>query len=346
MKGASNPSLPAVPVSYVLVLLGILEERGIARDAALRDTGIFARVLSEADARVTLMQWVVLVHNAFQLSEDGGLGYEFGLRLRASAHGFFGFAVMTARTLREAVDSVTKYIRARAKFEISFAEEGDYAVLELRQLFQLPLENLRRFGIESVLLGMAHLGETITGGRFDGELCFEWPEPPYHARYRDRLPPVRFGCLANQLRFPAEKLDCRLVLADECAHQQALVQVELELATSCAEEGDIAARARAELQLSLDDGYPKFRKLATKLAMSTRTLARKLSAQNTSYQALLEQARYRDARHLLEASSLDVQTIAARIGFDNAANFTRAFKRWTGLTPREVRLAATDRSKT
>jgi AraC-like DNA-binding protein len=347
MTNASDLSWPDLPVSYLRVLLEILEERGIVRDAALRDTGIPRRVLSEADGRVTTLQGVALVLNGLQLFGDNGLGYEVGLRLRPSTHGFLGFAGMTGRNLREAIESTAKYVRTRVRnVDVLFAEEGARAVLQLREQFRIPLENVRKFGIEVVLLGIAGMAEAVTGDRAsDLELCFDWPEPPYHARYRDRLSPVRFGCPTNQFGFPAAMLDLPLVLADESAHQQALGQVAIEYASVRTQEGDIAARVRAVLQLSLDDGYPDRRKVAAKLAMSTRTLTRKLTAQQTSYQVLLEEARQRDARHLLETSSLDVQAISSRLGFDNAANFTRAFKRWTGgLTPSDVRLA-TDRSK-
>jgi AraC-like DNA-binding protein len=346
MTYASDWSRPDIPVPYVRVLLEILDERGIARDAALRETGIPRRVLSEADGRVTPLQWGALAHNALQLFGDNGLGYELGLRLRPSAHGFLGFAAMTGRDLREAIRSMAKYLRTRARnVHISFAEEGDRAMLQVREQVRVPFENVRNLGIEVILLGIARMVEAVTEKRAsDLELCFDWPEPPYHARYRDRIPLVRFGCPTNQFRFPVAILDLPLVLADECAHQQALAQVAIEHASVRAQEGDIAARVRAELQLSVEDGYPDRRKVAAKLAMSTRTLTRKLSAQRTSYQALLEEACQRDARHLLETSSLDMQAISVRLGFDNAANFTRAFKRWTGLTPRDLRLATADRS--
>lgn len=47
--------------------------------------------------------------------------------------------------------------------------------------------------------------------------------------------------------------------------------------------------------------------------------------------------RYRDARHFLEASDLDLQTIAERLDFTTPANFTRAFRRWAGVTPSAFR---------
>jgi len=337
---ASSPKdlhLPTIPVSYPLLLLEILEERGVTRDAALRDTGIHPPLLSQAEARLTTLEWVRLAANALELSGDEGLGYEYGLRLRPSAHGFLGYAAMTGASMREAVDLGVKYFRARLRqFQLHFVQDDAWGLLELRERERIPV--LRNFFIECILIGLSHLHGTLIGEtRPDGELWFDWPEPVYYARYRERLPNVRFSQPANLVRFPVTYLERRPLLADEAAHQQALTQVEREFAAVREEEdGDLVARVRAELHLS-SGGYQDVRSLCARLGMSPRTLRRKLGAQRTSYQTLLDEARQRDARHLLEASDLDVQTISARVGFDNPANFTRAFKRWTGCTPSGVR---------
>jgi AraC-like DNA-binding protein len=168
------------------------------------------------------------------------------------------------------------------------------------------------------------------------ELWFDWPEPAYFARYRERLPPVRFSRPANQLRFPSRYLARRPMLADDSAHDQALAQVQREYASVPGEDNDLVARVRAELVLG-EAGYLQLEALAARLCMSSRTLRRKLDAQGASYQALLDEARQRDARQLLESSALDIQAISARLGFLNPPSFTRAFKLWTGSTPSEYR---------
>ncbi|MHA7152957.1 helix-turn-helix domain-containing protein, partial [Burkholderia pseudomallei] len=75
------------------------------------------------------------------------------------------------------------------------------------------------------------------------------------------------------------------------------------------------------------------------LLMSTRTLRRRLLDAGCGYRALVDEARLRDARRLLRASDLDLKTIAARLQFNDPANFTRAFRKWTGLTPSAYREA-------
>lgn len=323
---------PSLPVAYPLLLLEILAERGLPHEQAAQESGIAAHVLANPEARITLTQWTRLALHAIRMTGDEGLGIEYGLRLRPSAHGFLGYAAMTAPTLREALVLAIKYFRMRLQsYRLHFVEEGDRAVLELTEAHPIPV--LRSFFFECLLVGLVQLPGTFIGeSAVDAEIWFDWPEPAYFARYRGRLPPVRFSRPANQLRFPRRYLLLRPMLSDDSAHGQALTQVEREYASVPREDASMVARVRAELVLT-EAGYPQLDALANRLCVSSRTLRRRLDVQGASYQALLDEARQRDARQLLESSALDIQSISTRLGFSNPPSFTRAFKQWTGSTP-------------
>ena len=74
--------------------------------------------------------------------------------------------------------------------------------------------------------------------------------------------------------------------------------------------------------------------------MSSRTLKRRLQQVGLGYQQLLDEARKRDAIKLIQNTHLTIEQIAQHLGYTDAANFTRAFKKWTGDTPSRYRLAA------
>ncbi|HSW14136.1 MAG TPA: AraC family transcriptional regulator [Solimonas sp.] len=328
-------------MAYPLLLLEMLRERGLPHEQAARDSGIAAHVLAKPEGRITLTQWTRLALHAIQLSGEQGLGIEYGMRLRPSAHGFLGYASMTAPTLRQAITLASQYYRMRLQsYRLHLAEEGDKAVLEIAETHPIPV--LRSFFFEIQLVGLAHLPGPFIGESGSGiELWFDWPEPAYFRHYRERLPPVRFSRPANQLRFPAHYLGRQPMLADDSTHGQALLQVEREYASTRLEDDSLVPRVRATLVLG-DSAYPALDALAKRLHVSSRTLRRKLDAQGTSYQSLLDEARQRDARQLLESSALDIQEISTRLGFQNPPSFTRAFKLWTGHTPSEYRAALRD----
>ncbi len=335
---------PTIPVAYPRLLLQVFEERGLDAREVRAGTGLRDEVLAQPDARIAPSQWARLVLNAIRLSGDAGLGFELGLRLRPSAHGFLGYAALTAPDLRTALVVNARYFRTRNRqYTLTYAEHGDGATLTLAGLQASPV--LRHHTLfEFVLTGLAQslpllLGPRATDGPPPLELRFAWPQPPWFARYRERLPPVRFDCDAHALWVGREALDWPLAIADEIAHRQALAQVERDYAAVRHDEGDWVERVRAELVLGAD-GYPAPDALARRLHVSTRTLRRRLDEAGAGYRALLDEARHRDARQLLRASDLDLKTIAARLQFSDPANFTRAFRKWAGMTPSAYRHGA------
>ena len=138
------------------------------------------------------------------------------------------------------------------------------------------------------------------------------------------------------VRLPQHYLSQRPVMADPLASRGAIELCERELSLAADQEADITQRVRAELVFS-GHGYPDLEHVARKLCMSTRTLKRKLQRHGSSFLLILEECRRRDAQKMLEHSGLPVQAVAARLGYQNPANFSRAFSKWTGESPTSFR---------
>ena len=83
-------------------------------------------------------------------------------------------------------------------------------------------------------------------------------------------------------------------------------------------------------------GFPTLEQVARQLNMTARTLLE----EGTSYSALLDSARLRDAIFLLENQKIGIVQVAEYLGYNDAANFTRAFRKWTGVTPSTYRVKA------
>jgi AraC-like DNA-binding protein len=77
--------------------------------------------------------------------------------------------------------------------------------------------------------------------------------------------------------------------------------------------------------------------VANMLNLSPRTYRRRLEQEGTAYQQLLDRVRAEHATRYLKNSRLPLSTIAYLVGFNDASNFRRAYQKWTGRTPREVR---------
>jgi len=340
MKDPYGLEQASIPVAYVRLLLELAADRGVAADVLLAHGRLPTRLLDDVDGRVTPRQWSQLVWSALTLTGDDALGYEYGLRLRLTAHGAMGFALMSCATVGQALQLGVAFFAIRLRdYRMVLREEGDLAVIELLETHPVVTPNpkqraiLRRFFHECLIVGMAQGGRFLTGQDWPQlELWLDWPEPDYHARYRDRMPLMCFDQASTQIRLAAEALQLPLVLADLEAHQQALGQIEREQIRHADQIDDLVARVKAELILVPDQGYPSLEMVAERLHVSGRTLKRRLQELDTSYLRLLEACSLSEAQKLLH-SEMDIQRISSYLGYLSPANFSRAFKRWTGETP-------------
>ncbi|HMJ11889.1 MAG TPA: AraC family transcriptional regulator ligand-binding domain-containing protein [Polyangiaceae bacterium] len=335
MNTPAHLQRPTIPIAYLQLLLEILAERGFSSAQLFEDLPVPTTLLTAP--RMSALQWTRLVLRARELTQDPGLGYEYGLRMRPTAHGLLGYAAMSAGTVREAIDMVVRYAGARqAHFTLSFEVHDEYCQLVLRERFPIPV--LRTFFYENILLGLTRGSAFLLGRELedftDCEICFDTPEPPYYREWRDRLQQLRFNQGVNAVRFPPHYLDLRPALADPHASQQARALCERELALAAKDDDDLSARVLAELRRSDDEvGYPSLEEVAARLFISTRTLKRRLHEQSTSFLRLLNETRKNDACELLTRTDLSVQAIATRLGYENPANFSRAFAQAIGKPP-------------
>lgn len=98
-------------------------------------------------------------------------------------------------------------------------------------------------------------------------------------------------------------------------------------------------RTRAVLLEALPSGQASVQQVSRRLAVSTRTLQRRLHDEGTNFNAVVRNTRERLARHYLSRTQLTVSEIAFLVGFEDPSSFFRAFQSWTGLTPETARRA-------
>lgn len=103
------------------------------------------------------------------------------------------------------------------------------------------------------------------------------------------------------------------------------------------EEANFAARVHSSLLELLPSGQSSIEEVAQKLAVSRRTLQRRLNEESTSYQVVLNKTREKLARHYLANSTLTGAQISFLLGFEDPNSFARAFHYWTGTTPNRLR---------
>lgn len=321
---------------YALELLKLAERWGVSADALLAGLGTTSAALAEPGVRVPLATCAAILERARRLTGEPALAVHMGLQMRLSSHGFLGFAAMTAGTVREALDLAARYAATRtAGLGLRLYVEADTASLVLEE--HVALGSLCEFIAMALFVGIPRIGDELTGKKLRGVGEVTFAEPDYLARVAHLLPgPVRFSRPANRLVFPASLLDLPLLTADPAAMELARAQCEREM-IELADRKSLVGRVRAAVQAHGGDGSRPLGEVARKLRTSERTLKRELAKHGTTFSAVRDDVLCQRALLLLEDHRLSIGEVAARLGYSDTANFTRAFKRWTGKTPAAFR---------
>jgi len=244
---------------------------------------------------------------------------------------------MASPTVGDALDVAVRFAPTRTNaIALRAHTTGDVAAVVLEEL--VPLGAARELVVVSFLVGLQHVAEGLTGKRMEGAADFALPEPPYVARFRHLVHGgMRFDQPAHRLVFPASTLALPLVMADPVALRLAREQCQREL-DELGAAGGAAARVRSLMnERHRVGGFLTLDETARALGLSTRTLKRRLADEDTDFTSLLDEQRRQRALILLRSAELSVESVAEQVGYSDVANFTRAFRRWSGTTPTAYR---------
>ena len=147
------------------------------------------------------------------------------------------------------------------------------------------------------------------------------------------MAPVEFGQKTNSLLFDNKYLD-RPVVQTEQELGQFLSTPSIHLMTSNESDRSLVSKIRAMIKEDVGGDFPEFNTIAQVHNLTTATLRRRLRAEGSSYQQLKDDIRRDTAIHHLSRGTLSMEQVAECVGFSEPTSFFRAFKRWTGVTPR------------
>lgn len=337
---------PTIAAGYPKAFLDFAVSKGANRQRLIELSGICPDGLKEQDNRVPFKHYMALMEAGVELCNEPALALLFGEAVRMQEVSIVGLIGEASETTEEARRQLNRYAHLmldedepRVSDRLELVRDGGGVWLKLTS----PLYNNR-------LLVESSFAQSICGARemFGSTNDFsKWPypkaihftheEPSYRSEY-DRIfgVPLVFGSRMNALLMDEEFLSIRLPRANRyvfgvlSAHAQALLE---------SLEGSKTTRGRVESLLMpiLHTGEVGVDVIAGKMGVSRPTLFRRLKAEGTTFQRVLDELRHRLALHYLGGKKVSVNETAYLVGFSDAAAFSRAFKRWTGRSPRAVR---------
>ncbi len=326
--------------SYARVLLTQFSERATA---LLAGSGLTSTALMQTE-KISVRQQLTIFGNAARFAVPGwALHYAAGIS--AAMHGAMGVAVVSAPTARDGLAVVARFGRTRDPYmDFRLFESDDELGLEFVTDI-LPLGDLDLPMIEICLSFAFAMLRVMCGAQAADCRISIAAKAPGHAALYGRFLPVacEFGAERNAIILPLDLAMARSLVADPALHQDALGACARELAAHgliFSDEARLRWLIDANLAtLGVNPGaIPlSFTDAACALGRSERSLSRQLAVAGTSFRRIRDECHAKASKSLLRMTHLPLAVIAARTGFEDVANFSRSFKRMTGMAPGEFR---------
>ena len=302
----------------------------------MREAGLDTGAIADPNARYPVAATTRLWRLAVAATDDPALGLAVSRQVNQTTFHALGYSVMASTTLAEAFRRLVRYFRVvtdAADLAFEATADGYRFRVDVDGVSPRPAdESIDAFLTVNVRMCRRLYGPELTPTR----IRLQRPAPADPGPWREALrAPIEFGADVNVVDFPRQPFETPL----ETANPELARLNEQALASHLAriDQPRVSERAHAAIVDILPNGAPTQAQVAALLHMSPRNLQRKLAAEDTTYQALLDRTRRDLARAHLADPHYSIDEITYLLGFAEASSFARAFKRWTGMSPTAFR---------
>jgi AraC-like DNA-binding protein len=316
-----------------------LEELGLSPVVVLRHADLPMGLFEQEKILLTTEEMFALHLAISEVSGDPGIGLKLGTEERIERYDPIAIAALYTRSFRDALQRMARYKQLTCPEEIQIVERGNECAVQFLWLLAdqpepAPLVDLCFAWI--VAIGRRGTGRTVHPKRVE----FQRPESQRKLYESHFQCPVKFGARHNVLVFNRADVDQPFLTHNADLLAMVAPQLEAELTQQLAQK-KLKEQVKGILKKLLAGQRPALQDVARELHMSTRTLQRRLTAERSKFQQLMEEARRELAQHYLLHSSLELNETAYLLGYEDSNYFFRAFHQWEGTSPGEWRAVHT-----
>lgn len=335
---------PTVAAGYPKALLDFAVSKGADRQVLIERSHICLDDLQDQDNRIPLAKYLALLNAGIELCNEPALSLLFGEAVKLqdiSLVGLIGVAF-------DNVESVRRQVNRYAPLTLDADDGGTADAIEfVRENGDVWMKFTGHIYVDNPLLIESGFARNVCGARalagsmpnfanlkFPKAIRFTHAEPSYRAEY-DRIfgVPLFFGSHMNAFLIDEAFLNMRLPRTNPYLAEIMSARAE-ELLKSLETSKTTRGRVENLLVPVLHTGEATVEMIASKLGLSRQTLFRKLKTEGVTFEQVLDELRHQLALYYLNGKKVSVNQTAYLVGFSEPASFSRAFKRWTGSSPR------------
>jgi AraC-like DNA-binding protein len=340
-RAAEDAGIPSLLVGGVIAYT---RARGGDADGLIQRFGLAPTVESDPLAVIAWPDLIALLDAAEIEARDPALGVHVAEHARRSSAAVMEFACSGVPDLRAALDRYARYLgRWNPQLTITVEKKGSGAIV--RQVVPGRSLGLGPQGNEHWVALMLVTGRRVTGAACLAErVVLAHPAKEIHPEMVRIAGTSRIetGAGYNAIELSGELLDTPLSVSPT-PMSSLLSRYASFAAAERPVSGPLDGSVREAIREALPSGIPTVDVVARRLGTSSRTLQRQLASEGISFLGLVDGLRHDLARAYAEASKLSVDEMAGRLGYAQTSAFLRAFKRWTGTTPRRLRGGGSER---
>ena len=328
---------PRVSITVVTGLVEAIRAAGGDEQKILETLNLDPALLIQREGFLVCADFARLLEEAARATGDPCFGLHFGAKRNPKELGPLVYTVLNAPTVLSACETAARYLHLQNEsVKLSLKSDRDLTYL-CYDYVNLRLKEPRQYNEYGMAVTLGTL-RIMAGSQWaPREVRMSHDAPgDTHEHLRVFRAPVLFGCGENALVMEREFVDKPIPSADHRLYGILKRYLEEGLSHLPAEDSFVAA-ARKVIAEAMREGSPTLTGAAKKLAVSPRTLQRRLENYGFDFKRLLDDTRRQFASGYLKDSSTSLTEIAFLLGYSEVSAFNRAFKRWTGSTPMEYR---------
>jgi AraC-like DNA-binding protein len=333
---------PTTLAATALAIAEAVEPYGCDADEIFRRAGLDMETMGRLGARYPFRSMTRLWAEARAATEDPCIGLFAGQKLRTPGLHALGFSWLASPTLLDGLHRIERYVDvASTAIRIEIIDDGDLVRLVVTaadEQHQPASEAL-----DACFTIIVKMCRTMANPNV-APLSVSFRHPDYghidqYIKFFDA--PIEFSAQDDELRFDRHVLELPLPAGNrELAYENDRI-AERYLATLNPDR--VQDKVREILLTLLPSGEANQQTVASNLNRSVSSLQRQLKAEGATYKQILEETRNDLAQRLVAEERYSLSQIAYLLGFSDQANFSRAFRRWTGTSPSEFRTGAGSR---
>jgi AraC-like DNA-binding protein len=314
-----------------------LQRRHVAIAPLLQRAGISEHDLATKQNRMSAVAQGKLLEYAAEALDDSVLGLHLAQQTNPREAGLLFYVVSAAKTVGEALALLERYfqiVNEAVRLKLMPGPTGVIVEVSFIGLSRHRIQHNTEFGIGVIVKAL----RVIAGRNIRPTyVMFAVPRNSDQREFeRFYGCPVDFGALRDQLVFSTETLALPLVTEDRY-----LLETLEPLCDAAARElrtpkGTLRVAVENEVRTLLPHGKAQRSNVAKTLALSERTLSRRLADEGTTYADVVDQLRRSLALQYVKERSISLSQIAWLLGYEELTSFNHAFKRWTGCAPSAV----------